>query len=330
MPVDIPSVGLNQFDVFDPNDVNIEAQAYPRPLQLPQALPILPNIDASLFAGPFAANPPQALPTPVPVDVGIQSFIRPFATGTARPNATDTDLMLQVLPRGPVHDFLITDSGSFDLNNNENESDEAFTITAIVDAQTGAAPSGSTTVYRAILSPQPIAFGLPFAGREFVVTTSVTAANVGQSRFIYNQNGNAIFFPRTEGDQNFATNLAAGAVLTVDMKRDGFSVFYDLLPAPLEVFILADTEPAEVEEPDVDFERFVGDFYPANDAPPVFEEVEAEVTGPVLDFFPDDTSPAISGGTPIPLLLFQNLRETAFFPASQSSVIGLPANVNVG
>jgi hypothetical protein len=327
---DIPSVGLNQFDVFDPNDINIEAQAYPRPLQPPQALPLGLDIDVELLGYPLALNPAQGLPVPSEVDVGRQNFPGPLSLGVATPTKADIDLMLQIIAQQPIRSFLVTDSGNFDLDNNDNDADEAFTITLIRDAQTGGAVTASTTVYRATLSPQPISFGLPFAGRDLLVTTSVTAGNVGQSRFITFQNGNTISFPRTEGDQNFATNLAAGAVVTIDMKRDGFSVFYDLLPAPLEVFVLADTEPAEVEEPNVDFENFVGDFYPANDAPPVFEEVEAEVTGPVLDFFPDDTSPAIGGGTPIPLLLFENLRETAFFPASQTSVVGLPVNVNVG
>jgi hypothetical protein len=42
-------------------------------------------------------------------------------------------------------------------------------------------------------------------------------------------------------------------------------------------------------------------------------------------------SPFIGTGTRIPLLLYLDLRETAFFPADRPiGTLGLPANVNIG
>ena len=322
---DIPSVGILQLDVFDPGLTNIEFQAYPRPLDLAQALAL--QLGNLIAAGAFAANPP---PTPLqsgvlPSEVFAQSqaFAPPsLLQGVAVVQPASVNIGVQNSVRLPVVDFIITEAGSFQTN----ESPSAQVTLTIAPGPGspvvgGVAQSvvtttvGTVTYFQLFLGNSNLNdFGIPLLGSLVLLPNQAPARNPQDvpTRPILQYSTNWILIslddPPGSGFDSLPINPPTlGQTVTFNVRRTGFEVIFDLFPTESNVIIDA--------------------------APPAATTVSATDARRVSNATANDgvVNGFVGGGTRIPLLLFQNLRDSAFYPANQTiATLGLPANVNIG
>lgn len=301
---DIPSVGLAQFDTTDPGAVNVEAQAYPRPVDLAQALARSLDFLASTFK---PNGPPARLATAaphVPVFVADQPFIPlNFSLGTPDTNDVNIDLMVQTSVRQPVSEFLVTESGTFQTNPSipDTVSRTILTVTSFVD-------SLSLLTYFVITFGPTINlmdFGVDLTGTQAAFPNSAPVNNPGAvpaalvtkmtNRQIVVIGTNLLLDPPTTND-----------VVLLDVSRHGAETIFDLVPNEVDIT-------------------------PAPTLLGVTTTV-AQAFNLTNAFASDGVRvPFVGSGTRIPLLLYLDLRETAFFPADRPiGTLGLPLNVNIG
>jgi hypothetical protein len=306
---DIPSLGIDLIDIVDPGMVNVEEQAYPRPLDLAQALAL--NLGRLIQASQYWPNGPPGVhqdnATPTEVFVESQPFISPsLSLGVATPDTPTTDVADQNIVHQPVVDYIVTESGSFNTN-----------------------PAVPTTVRRTIASVTSFAVSGAVSTTTFYVITFTAGTNLMD--FGVDLVGTEALFPDSAPALN-PQDVPAGLVTKFSLNQlvvDGT----DLSPAPVAGDVV-----------DLDVSRHgdeaVFELY-ANDVNVVIDAVQSSsaavtVVGDshqMVDVFIEDEPPIafIGAGTRIPLLLYVGLRETAFFPSDRPvTTLGLPINVNVG
>lgn len=302
---DIPSVGISQFDTTDPNAVNVEAQAYPRPVDLAQSLARTLNFLASTFQ-PNGPPPPLATgPRPSEVFTANQPFIPPsFSLGTVDANDVNIDITVQTNGvRQPVSEFIVTESGNFQTNPSvpDTVSRTILSVTSFVDQLS-------------LLTYYVITFGVNVNLMDFGVDLTGTQAAFPNSAPVLNPGAvPAALVTKMTNRQIvvIGTNLAldpptANDVVLMDVSRHGPETIFDLVPNEVDIT-------------------------PSPNLQGVVTTVAQAFT--LTNAFASDgvRVPFVGSGTRIPLLLYLDLRETAFFPADRPiRTLGLPLNVNVG
>lgn len=295
-------------NVVDPGLVNIEDQAYPRPLDPSQSLVRQLNelISASAYAPPIPRNPAQAIPDSLLVNVLDQPFVPPsFSQGSAVPFFTPVNVGAQNINRGNVRDFIVTESGNFQTSSEYSAA--TLTVVSLTDADTGGATSSTTTRYRIVVSGVDLtSIGFSIAGREVVFSGNVTAAIQDFVRTIVAFNANSIIVAVTQFGESFNPNPGAppvtpqaGDTMELDLNRNGDQAIFDQTTAETNVYLWQLPPPAA---PTVNAQAFtsVGNFLAGNGV----------------------VEPFIGAGTQAPRLI-------GTFEVANQSVIGtgLPANV---
>lgn len=302
---DIPSLGLNRFDVFDPNDVNIEAQAYPRPLSPAQALArqLAELLNVSTFGHPRVLDPPQAIVTPAAVPVQQQTYTLPsLSMGTADPANPEVDVGTQVIQRQPVAEFLVTQAGNFRTDSTADF--VRFTISAVTALEVGA-----STNYRLTLGAATNLYtlGVDLTGLEVRFPNSAPGLDpqdVPTAPIIFYGINQIVI----DGSDLSSDAPVVNDVIDIPTQRVGPSDIIDLVGlAPANVTIA-----------------------PAPQNP----TTAVAASNPVVNVDIDSATPAnpiITSGTRIPLLLFQNLPIPGAFAVEYATPLsrGLPANVFV-
>lgn len=310
MPPAIPSVGINDGNVYDPGLVNVEAQAYPAPVDLAQALTLnLARLTAgSLFAPPAVPPGNQAGPQFLPVAVADQSFILPsLALGVPFFDPPEVDVGAQNLIRQPVAEFIVTESGNFQFNRSVPQS-VSFPIATISSFQSQPVGGIVTTFYviTFAVGVNLMDFGVELTGTEAAFPNSAPTRDPGDiptgpiTKFTNRQ----IVVDGTD----LVPAPVVGNTVVIDVSRHGDEAVFDLFPNDRDVTIDAVQSASAATTQVADAHPLINAF--AND-------------GVVFPF--------IGTGARIPLLLYLDLRETAFFPADQPiKTLGLPLNVNIG
>lgn len=305
---DIPSIGINNVDITDPGLVDVETQAYPRPLDLSQAL--TRNL-AALIAGSAFAPPPvppdnQAVPRFSDIPVAAQSFILPpLALGVAVVDPPDIDVGVQNLIRQPVAEFVVTESGNFQFNRSVPQS-QSFTIATISSFQSQPVGGVVTTFYviTFAVGVNLMDFGVELTGTEASFPNSAPALNPQKipTGVITKFTNRQIVVDGTD----LVPAPVVGNTVIIDVSRHGDEVVFDIFPSDVNVTIDA-----------------------VQSASAAVTQVAQAL--PEIDVFPDGVNAFIGSGVRIPLLLYLDLRETAFFPADRPiTTRGLPLNVNIG
>lgn len=295
-------------DVTDPGVVNVESQAYPLALNPPQALP--PNLGVlvagSVFAAPALPVPVQNNPRAFFVNVERQSFILPsLSLGVAAPTPPTTNVSAQNVVRQPVLEYVITESGSFQFN--ANVPTTVSRTIAVVTSFTSVEAGVTSTFYviTFVAGTNLMDFGVDLVGTDALFPNSAPARNpqaVPAGTITKFTNLQIV----VDGTNLTGDPPTTNDVVVLDVTRHGDAVVFDLLPTDNDVLI-SPSPPVAVTT--------------VADARPVANATAS--SGVVVPF--------VGSGQRIPLLLYLDLRETAFFPASQGiTTLGLPANVNVG
>ncbi len=255
-------------DVFDPGLINIEDQGYPPPLPDAQALPVnlgdlIPGFE---FAPPIVPAGSQANPTPTNTDVAQQMGVPlSLSMGVATPATPNIDVGAQNDVRLPVADITVTESGNFQTN--ETNSFITLTVSAVVDADTGGAPTGSTTRYRVTIAPAVLAsLGLSISGRQVVFSGNVTAAITGFVRTVSAFGSNSLIMLVTEYGQSFNTTTPTpqvGDTMIIPTDRQGAQTIYDFQASPLNVYLTQLPPPIAQTLPALPG-SFSGNFLPGN------------------------------------------------------------------
>lgn len=310
---DIPSLGIFQFDVFDPGLTNIEQQAYPRPLDPAQALAqqLARLLDASLFAPNGPPSLLQAGPIPSFQQVESQPFRPPsFSLGVASV-VPPTVSAGAFVPPTPAAEVVVTPVGNFQTNITPADV-VSFTIASVVVINGTSTPNRLFQIFFPA-GTNLFSLGIDLFGRLVSLPSQAPAKDPQAipTRTILNYSTNFIIIAETEvSSAGNSTALpsapTANQVVRLDDFRDGFEVNFNFPGTLVNTTI--------------------------NPAPPVAQTVVGDARRVINAFATDGViAPFIGAGQRIPLLLFQNLRETAFFPSDQGTVTqGLPANVNVG
>lgn len=307
---DIPSVGIDPLNVYDPGVVNIETQAYPRPLNLAQALAL--QLGNLIQASQFQPNGPPAVAQSIPrlVDVfpANQAFVdEPLGLGVPLANIPSVDVSVQNVIRQPVADFIVTESGVFQTNPSVPTTVRR-TIASVSSFQVS--DQFGTTTYFVIsftAGTNLMDFGVDLAGTEALFPNSAPANNPQDvpgaliTKFALNQ-------IVVDGTDLLTSPPIVGNVVDLDVSRHGDEVIFDLFPNDINVTI------------------------GPNIPPPIALTVVGD-SRQVTDVFISNTPPVpfIGAGARIPLLLYLDLRETAFFPSDRPvTTLGLPVNVFIG
>ena len=233
--------------------VNIENQAYPRPLDPSQSLIQQLNvlIAGDAYAPPIVRNPAQAIPDSLIANIFEQPFTPPsFSSGDATPFYSNVNVGSQNLRSGDVRDFLVTESGNFQTS--VEYSAATLTVVSLTDADTGGATTSTTTRYRIVVSGLDLtSIGFSIAGREVVFKGNVTAGIVDYVRTIVAFNANSIVVAVTQFGQSFNPNPAAppvtpqaGDQMEVDLNRNGSEVTYDQFSPETNVYLWTLPPPA--------------------------------------------------------------------------------------
>lgn len=227
-------------DVTDPGLVNVESQAYPFPPGGFQNLP--PNfgrlLQASLFAAPIVPPSIQAGLIPSAITVGDQPFVSlPLSQGAAALTPAEIDLEAQNLIRQPVHDFIVTDVGNFDLT--QANSNIRLTVTSVVDADTGGAVGANTTRIRIFVSGAILTdLGLSILFRQVIFIGNTSPLIAGRPRTINAYGANSIIVDRTQFGTTLSTiQPAVGDLMDLNIDREGSEVVFDVFASPANVFI---------------------------------------------------------------------------------------------
>jgi len=310
---DIPSLGIDLFDIVDPGLTNIEEQAYPRPLDPAQALAqqLARLLDASLFApnGP----PPLLQAGPIPSFQQVESqAARPpsFSLGVAAVVPPTFDAGAFAIPR-PAAEVIVTPVGNFQTNITPSDV-VSFTIASVVTINGTLAPRRFFQLFFPA-GTNLFSLGIDLFGRNVFLPSQAPALDPQDvpTRIIVNYSTNFIIVAETETDDAGNSTVLpsapiAGQIVRLDNFRDGFEVNFNFTGQEIDVTIAP--APAVAQTVVGDSRRVVNVF----------------ATDGVVQSF-------VGAGQRIPLLLFQNLRETAFFPSDQGILTrGLPVNVNVG
>lgn len=293
-------------DVTDPGLINVEDQAFPPVPGDNQALPFNLGdlLSASLFAAPPPQNPAQSGTIPSAANVNNQAFVpASLSLGAATPATPNIDVKTQNSVQPNPGDFTVSPVGNFQTN--IPGSQITLTETAIVDADTGVAPGASTLRYRIFVSGAVLtSLGLSIAGRQVIFTGNVTAGIAGFSRNIIAFTFNSIIVLVTELGTAFnplGPTPAVGDSMTLVTDRQGSEVIFDLVMAPVDVFLLTST-PAVTA--------------PAVQSFPTTRQADAGVSSGVV-------IPFVGTGVQVPPLLINPVDV-----AAQSVVgAGLPQNV---
>lgn len=307
---DIPSLGIDLIDIVDPGMVNIEEQAYPRPLDLAQAL--ARNLGALISGGAFVANPPppgfQAGNRPTEVFVAGQPFVQPsLSLGTALPTIPEFDIADQAVLQ-PVAEFIVTESGSFEFNRRVPTS-VSQTITA-VQTILAPGPTGANITFYLItfgVAVNLMDYGVDLVNTEALFPNSAPplAPEDVPAGIITKFTNRQIM---VDGTDLTADAPQVGDIVRLDITRHGADVVFDLFAPDANVFI--------------------DSVQSASAAQTVVADSRSVITAFASDGV---LTPFIGAGTRIPLLLYLDLRETAFFPADRPiTTRGLPVNVNIG
>jgi len=189
-------MGEDLVDIVDPGLINIEEQAYPPPLPGVSfeltPLQLAELLSASLFTTPRPQNDVTSslFPTPSEVVVGDQVFtLPPLSLGADTPIPVEVDVSLQNLVDGRfLEEWIVTtEAGNFRINETENaDEDPEFTVTSVLDADTGGAVTLSTTRFRIFVTPANLtSFGLSllfreaeFFGEPIAITAMVAATPI--------------------------------------------------------------------------------------------------------------------------------------------------------
>lgn len=301
---DIPSIGISAFDTTDPSMVNVEAQAYPRPTDLAQSLARTLNFLASTFQ-PNPPPPPLATgPRPSEVFAANQPFVPlPLSLGTVDANDVNIDITVQNVIRQPIAEFIVTESGNFAVNPSvpDTVSRTSTVVTSFVDQLT------LLTYFVITFGPTVnlMDFGIDLAGTQAAFPSSAPPLNPGAvpAALVTKFTNRQIV---VVGTNLLAIPPVAGNVVILDVSRHGPENIFDLFSTEVEVTPAPNLQGVVVTVAD---------------------------SRQVIDAFASDgvRVPFIGAGARIPLLLFQDLRETAFFPSDRPiRTLGLPINVNVG
>jgi len=314
---DIPSVGINPFDIFDPNDVNIEAQAYPRPLSPAQALAqqLAALLNISTFGHPRVLDPPQAIVTPAAVQVQQQVFTLPsLSLGVADPANPEVNIAAQVIQVTPAAEFLVTQEGNFRTDSTADKI--RFRIFQVDTLSVGSATHYRLTIGTALVNP----------------ATAASVAAVNLYTLGIDLNYLEVTFP------NSAPGLDPQDIPTAPI------IFYGINQIVVDGTDLTGDAPVANDVIDVPTQRvgpsdivgLVG-LAPANvfiaPSPPV-ATTEVAASNPTVNVDIDSANPGnpiITSGQRIPLLLFQNLPIPGAFAVEYATPLslGLPVNVFV-
>jgi hypothetical protein len=259
-------------NIVNPGLVNVADEAYPAPppgrQRLPRNTGALTPISNDGY--PIVPQGVGRLPLLANVDVSLQSFKFPQGFGTPIPPSLVPflpliDVVVQDdVPSDPddITEFVVTQAGSFPTSAAGVETDFETTITAIIDADTGGAPTGTTTRYRITLADSLVPFGITFIGRQAEVVAAADPANIGLTRFIDYWSVNVIFMAATVNPNPppVTTNLVVGDTLSFDVDRDGFENVSNQLGITANVFL--NSEPPLGLQQQVNFSRgrFLGNF----------------------------------------------------------------------
>jgi hypothetical protein len=283
---------MNPIDVFDPNNVNVEAQAYPRPLDLAQALGL-----------------------PALVNVGAQAALPPsFSMGVADPANPEVDISTQVIQRQPVAEFLVTQEGSF--RTDATATSVRYAIAAVTPIVVGATTNYKLTLGLGDVSTPALAAAA--AARVNLFTLGVDLSYV-EVTFI---NSAPALDPQDRPTAPItsyfinqividAGDLASdppidGDLVDVPTQRVGPSDIVGLVGAAPANVLIAPAPPLAVF-----------------DTAPRNVVTDVDIDSQVL------RNPIITSGQRIPLLLFQNLPIPGAFEAEFAAPVarGLPVDV---
>ena len=240
--------------VLDPGVINVESQAYPRPL-----------------------DPPQALRPPTEVQVGalVLPQLPPLGpgSGSAAVAAADSiNVSLQAV-RQPVSEFIVTQSGNFQTNaTNANNVRRTIrpngglpspdVVTTVVNGQT------QFQVFF-LAGTNLFDFGVSLVGTEarFPNSAPARAPENVPTGLVLMFSTNWIL---VDGTDFTSTPPAAGNVVDLDVGREAFEPIFDQVLSPLNVNVFANTLPIAPDPVDFDlFGRVVNVFAGTVGQPPI-------------------------------------------------------------
>jgi hypothetical protein len=304
----IAQLGIDVMDIVDPGMVNVEDQAYPRPLDPDQQQPRnMGNLSPGSFF-PAAPQAPDFQDGNVPVEVFVAAspfILPPLSQGVAVPEFPEIDVATQGIQQ-PVVDVVVTEAGSFEINP-PTQASISRTILAVTSFVV-ATPGGNITYY-ILTFAAPINlmdFGIDFGGTTALFPNSAPADEPQQvpAALITSFASRQLV---VVGTNLLSVPPVGGNTVVLDISRHGNGRIFELVEPDLNIFI------------DSVQSAFAAETVVAQS----FTEIDAFPGGTLLPF--------IGSGVRIPPLLYLDLRETAFFPADRTNRgPGLPANVFVG
>lgn len=151
----------------------------------------------------------------------------------------------------PVRDYVVTDVANFELT--QANSNITLTVTSVIDADTGIAPTSATTRYRIYVSGAVLTdLGLSITGRQVIFSGNTSAGVADYVRNIIAFNANSIIVLVTEFGEAFSPTATvtptAGDTMTLDIERRGSEVVFDTLPITANVVIDSPPAAAVTEE----------------------------------------------------------------------------------
>lgn len=247
-------------------NVNVADQAFKPDLKVDSlAIPLdddvlVPVADQSI--APVTGNPlAVTFPTPAEVIVGAQAPASPSqdfsqALGVPPlflpfpPAKTDPNIQAQSVTAGNPAEFTVAGPDISIQTNVTSATVQGFTVTGVLDADTGLAPASTTTRYKLIVTPASLAsFGISMLGRQIVFDDSiVTVANEGASRLITGYASNWIVIDRSDPADVFVPVLAdpqIGDTFTLDSQREASEVVSATSAASVNVNISTGTQPVQ-------------------------------------------------------------------------------------
>lgn len=233
-------------------DVRVDSTAVPRNDGV-----LVPVADQSI--DPVTGNPlAVTFPTPAEVIVGELAPASPsqdFATIPGQPPLylpfppakTDPNIQAQSVTAGNPAEFTVAGPDISIQTNVTSATVQGFTVTGVLDADTGLAPASTTTRYKLIVTPASLAsFGISMLGRQIVFDDSM--ANEGASRIITGYGSNWIAIDKNDPADVFVPALSdpqPGDTFTLDTQREASEVVSSTSPRPIDINVSTSTQPIQ-------------------------------------------------------------------------------------
>ncbi len=236
-------------------DIRVDSTAVPR-----NDGALVPVADQSI--DPVTGNPlAVTFPTPAEVIVGELAPASPsqdFATIPGQPPLylpfppakTDPNIQAQSVTAGNPAEFTVAGPDISIQTNITPATVQGFTVTGVLDADTGLAPASTATRYKLIVTPPNlISFGISMLGRQIVFDDdTITADDEGASRLITGYGSNWIVIDKNDPADDFVPVLVdpqPGDTFTLDTQREASEVVSSTSPRPIDINVSTSTQPIQ-------------------------------------------------------------------------------------